>query len=503
MSGAGFFDFQQRIPRRPPTGEPASAPTDARPLTVTQLTAKIERALKSGLPATLLVKGEISNYKAHGSSGHSYFTMKDASACIDCVMFRSDAARLRFEPRDGMELLAVGRVAVYAQRGRYQLYATSLQPIGQDALELAFQQLRAKLETEGLFAAERKRPLPLYPARIVLVTSSATAALQDVLKVLRRFPWLRLFLYHVPVQGDGAAAEIAAAITYLGARHADVGTIDAILLTRGGGSLEDLWAFNDEMVARALVASPIPIITGIGHEVDTSIADLVADYHAHTPTEAAQVLVQHWKTVKDAIESGGIRLRRSLRASIATARQRLLAIERHECFRRPLHRVNQLRQLLDDRQRALSLTLADRLRNEQYRLADYRERLDAHHPRAIVARHRHQLAEAERALANAAHYRLFALRDRLQRAIVLMGDRHPKHQMRLMHERLTQVQARLNSLSPENVLRRGYTISTVKRTGVVVRSVNQLKPGDRILTRLPDGTAESTVEDGRQLPLFE
>jgi len=323
-----------------------------------------------------------------------------------------------------------------------------------------------------------------------------------VFKVLRRFPWLQLFVYDVPVQGEGAAGKIAAAIHHLGARLADL-PIDAILLGRGGGSLEDLWAFNEEVVARAVHRSSIPVITSIGHEIDTSITDLVADYHAHTPTEAAQVLTQHWKHARDVVETTTIHLRRALRTAAATARQRLTSIERHDFLRRPLHGVNQLRQLLDDRQRALSLTFADRLRAEQHRLADYRERLEAHHPRAVVARLRHRLTEAERRLASTAHVRIGALRDRLQAAVVLMGESHPKHQLRLMNERLTQLQARLHSLNPDNVLRRGYSVTTLKKSGAIVRSVRQLKPGDRIITRLPDGTAESIVDDQNQLPLFE
>ena len=253
-------------------------------ISVSQLTAVIDRAIKAGVPGSVLVKGEVSNFKAHAASGHLYFTLKDATACINCVMWKSDAARVKFRPTDGMELLTGGRVAVYAEQGKYQLYVTSLRPIGQGALELALRQLRARLEAEGLFAAARKKPLPPYPLNIALVTSRQTAALQDMLKVLRRFPWLRLSLFHAPVQGDGAGERIADAIAQLNASR-DRPT-DVLLLARGGGSLEDLWAFNEEVVARAIAASRIPVVTGIGHEIDVSIADLVADHHAHTPTEA-------------------------------------------------------------------------------------------------------------------------------------------------------------------------------------------------------------------------
>ena len=281
--------------------------------------------------------------------------LKDPGACVDCVIFKSDAQRLKFKPADGMELLAGGRVGIYAQRGRYQLYVSSLSPIGQGALELAFQQLRAKLQAEGLFAPERKKPLPAFPINIVLVTSRQTAALQDMLKVLRRFPFLQLSVFHVPVQGEGAGEKIAEALGLLN-RQAAKGkrVVDVMLLGRGGGSLEDLWAFNEEVVARAIAKSAIPIVTGVGHEVDVSISDLVADYHAHTPTEAAQVIVAQWRNAPDAIDTIVLRSRRALRQSLTDARQRLSAIERHEVFRRPTDRIDQIRQLLDDRQRTLS-----------------------------------------------------------------------------------------------------------------------------------------------------
>ncbi len=270
-------------------------------------------------------------------------------------MFKSDAVRLKFQPGDGMEMLATGRIGVFPKRGNYQLYVARLDPLGQGALELAFQQLKAKLEAQGLFDPENKKPLPRFPQSIVLVTSQETAALQDMLKVLGRFPWLRVMLYHVAVQGDGCAAKIAGALRDL-SRNADaLGPIDVILLARGGGSLEDLWAFNEEVLARAIAASNIPIVTGVGHEVDTSIADLAADYHAHTPTEAAQVITANWRIAPDTTDALGLRLRRELRMRLNEARQRLAATQRHAVFRRPMDRINTLRQLLDDRQRALFL----------------------------------------------------------------------------------------------------------------------------------------------------
>jgi exodeoxyribonuclease VII large subunit len=212
-------------------GEQTGSARTAEPLTVSALTQQIDRAIRSSLPERVYVRGELSNFKSHGASGHLYFTLKDEGACLNCVMWKSDAVRLRFKPADGLEVIASGAVKVFAQKGSHQLYATSLQPLGQGALELAFQQVRRKLEAEGLFARERKKPLPAYPMRLALVTSNATAALQDMLKVLRRYPWIRLGVYHVPVQGDGSAERIAAALNHL-SRHGRSLRIDAIARAR-------------------------------------------------------------------------------------------------------------------------------------------------------------------------------------------------------------------------------------------------------------------------------
>lgn len=476
MAGTNFFDFHERQTRRKADAPPAAG-GDA--ITVSQLTAKIERAIKTGLPDAVLVKGEVSNCKHHGASGHIYLTLKDANACIDCVMFRSDAARLKFVPEDGMELLATGRVAVYPQRGRYQLYVTRLEPLGQGALEMAFRQLCAKLEAEGLFAAERKKPLPRYPQTLALVTSTQTAAVQDMLKVLRRFPWVRVMVYHVPVQGDGSAEKIAAALTDLNRWRLQLG-VELILLGRGGGSLEDLWEFNEEIVARAVCASGIPVITGIGHEVDVSIADLVADYHAHTPTEAAQVAMAQWRTARDTVDQAGIRLRRELRTRLDEAKQRLTGIARHEAFRRPMDRVNSLRQLLDDRQRALSQAISGRLAESNQRVLRLAAMLGEQHPRHRVALARQKLSSTVASLVG-------AMQQRRQR----------------WQQRVESLAAQLNALSPAAVLKRGYSMTTRKKDGAIVRSPEQVKPGERLLTRLADGQVESVVEDARQMRLFE
>jgi len=515
----GFFQTQSRLAA-------AAAPPAPTAQTVSELTARIDKAIKSGLPGTVLVKGEISNFKPHHGSGHLYFTLKDPSASIDCVMWKDAARAMKFTAADGLEVLAAGRVSVYAERGKYQLYVNNLSPVGQGALELAFRQLRDRLQKEGLFAPDHKKPLPSYPIKIALVTSAATAALQDMLKVLKRFPWLKLFLYDVPVQGEGASEKIAAAIDHLNRRQSTspgptlilgshslspspcprratssrtqeegrgggsdrdepgisltpTSPIDVILLARGGGSLEDLWPFNEERVARAIFASTIPIVTGIGHEVDVSISDLVADHHAHTPTEAAQTITVHWRHAPDLLRSNESRLLRAFAQVIDNARHRLSHIERHEFFRRPADLLNARRQMLDDRQRILTLHVAGKVRRASSSLARLELRLLSRHPRHILALENSRLANLDRSLTRSTHESL--------------------HRRRLELDGLTK---HLQAIGPEQVLRRGYTITTRKKDGHPLRHASGIKPGDALITRFPDGTIESISTDPRQPRLF-
>ena len=528
MSG-GFFEFHERVTRRaPPRPQPPPAQNQqgratSDPVTVSQLTARIDGAIRKALPEMLYVRGEISNFKPHQGSGHLYFTLKDKANCIECVMWKSDAARLKFTPTDGMELVAVAKLSVYGQRGRYQLYVTSLRPLGQGPLELAFQQLRAKLEAQGLFATERKKALPRFPSGIVLVTSREAAACHDMLKVLRRFAWLRIMIYHVPVQGDGAARRVAAALAHLNVTADKVGA-QVILLARGGGSLEDLWPFNEEVVARAVAASRLPIISGIGHEVDVTIADLVADYHAHTPTEAAQVATANWRSAREDLDALSLRLRRSFRGMVQESRHRLAAIERHEVFRRPLGRIHSLRQFLDDRQRALSAAMDQRLSQNDRQLQEISARLERSFPdRLRDARHR--VDQLRHGLDARISRRMRLASDELARVAALLGECHPRYRLQIrqnqlaaMSERLDRAMAaqlaqrstklnglsrQLDSLNPANVLKRGFTLTQRKKDGQLLRSAEQVKPGDRLLTQFADGQVESIVQDANQLPLFE
>lgn len=472
--GENFFDFQQRIKRRPTPA--AASPANQQPLTVGQLTRQIDKAIKSNLPAVLLVQGEISNYKHHEASGNIYFTLKDTDACIDCVMFRSDRQELKFVPSDGMEMIATGRVGIYPQRGRYQFYVTQLQPLGVGSLELAFKQLHARLQAEGLFASERKKTIPRFPSRLALLTSTGTAALQDMLKVLDRFRFLKIGIFHVPVQGDGAAEKIADAIDCLNSCSG----IDVILLSRGGGSLEDLWEFNEECVARAIYNSRIPIITGIGHEIDVCIADLVADYHAHTPTEAAQVVSMHWRAAPQFLESTLSRIAHSARGLMEACRHRLNSAERHEFFRRPIEGINLLRQLLDDRQRELAARVHRRVASANQRLSKLAIRAMEKHPV-------HRLNLENQRVASLSDRLVFSMRCDFQRR----------------RQRLDAMAAHLTAIAPEQVLRRGFTITTLKSTGKIIRQVDQVRPGSRLITRLSVGQIESTATDANQPELFE
>ena len=534
-----FFDFRERITQTPRTGTGAAAPRatgtasssagrgttpGGEPLTVSQLTSQIDRAIKQNMPPSVLVKGELSNCRPNASSGHLYFTLKDDASCINCVMFRSEFSRLKFTPKDGMEMLAAGRVQVYAQQGKYQLYTVSLQPLGVGALEVAFRQLHAKLQAEGLFDRERKRPLPHFPSHVAIVTSRQAAALQDMLKVLRRFPWVRVSVYHVPVQGDGSAERIADALRHLN-RFRDRLEIDVILLGRGGGSLEDLWEFNEECVVRAIVASHVPVVTGIGHEVDTSIADLVADHHAHTPTEAAQVVTAQWRTAPDVIDASKLRLRRGLAQALQHARQRLLGVERHEAFRTPLFRIHGLQQRLDDKERSLALALNRRLGALHRQVQALEAKLESRGPAAQLAAMRRRVEAAQERLSRAGQTRLRRGAQRLASLELELGQRHPRHAVQLAAQRLERLAERLRcevqacvkkqrmtvemterhliAIGPEQVLRRGYSITPRKKDGAIVRSASQSKPGDTLVTRLSDGQIESTAEDANKPKLFE
>ncbi|MGB7082357.1 MAG: exodeoxyribonuclease VII large subunit, partial [Candidatus Acidiferrales bacterium] len=297
---------------------------------VCELTLRLCDVLEAEFP-DVWVEGEISNFRA-AQSGHLYFTLKDEKAQIRCVCFRDQVRGLRFRPEDGLKVTVRGGVSVYESRGEYQIYVSHVEPVGLGALQLAFEQLKKKLEAEGLFDAERKKPLPALPRRIGIVSSPQGAAIRDIVRVLRRrFPNLHVMLFPVKVQGDGAAEEIVRAIRHF--NRAEM--VDVMIVARGGGSLEDLWAFNEEIVARAIAASEIPIITGIGHETDTTIADFAADMRAPTPSAAAEIVVRTRAEFEKHIVECTRELAQHMRYFFSERRHVLRDLATHRAFRRP------------------------------------------------------------------------------------------------------------------------------------------------------------------------
>jgi exodeoxyribonuclease VII large subunit len=404
---------------------PALLPPGAKLLGISELTAQIQQLLEDAFPL-VWVAGEVSNYKKH-SSGHVYLTLKDSQAQIRAVIWRSVASGLRFELNDGLEVMVRGRIGVYAVRGDYQLYVEAIHPKGVGALELALQQLKEKLLQRGYFDPARKKPLPRFPQRVALVTSPTGAALRDLLQIIsRRWPPAELWICPVRVQGEGAAAEIAAALRRLN-RFC---TVDVIVVGRGGGSLEDLWAFNEETVATAIFESRIPIISAVGHEIDFTIADLVADMRAATPSEAAEMVVPDREEFSHSLTALGTRLRLRVQERLSWARRRLEDLRQRRAFRQPLQQVRTLEQFLDERH------------------------------------------------------------ERLQRAIQGRMDRCREH------VRFTA--ARLETLSPLNVLGRGYSLTRKEKGANLIRSAEEVGAGERIVTRLARGQVVSRVEEIQQ-----
>lgn len=350
---------------------------------VAQVTGYIKSLLEADdLLQDLWLEGEVSNWRAY-PSGHIYFTLKDAQAAINCVIWRTHAARLDFEPADGDGVVAHGYISVYEARGTYQFYADHLQKAGAGLWALEFERLKQKLQAEGLFDAARKRPLPRFPRRLGVVTSPAGAAWRDICRVLsRRYPLVEVLLSPTAVQGDDAPPQIAAALELL-ARH---GQVDAIIVARGGGSAEDLWAFNDERVARAIAASPVPVITGVGHETDITIADLVADLRAPTPSAAAEVAVPDGEELRETLAQAVATLEASMRTVLGSARSSLA--RETAALRRasPLSTVNRERQRVDEKVRALAMAVENGLALRRARLQGLERQLAPLSPQGTLER---------------------------------------------------------------------------------------------------------------------
>ena len=356
-------------------------PQQPQPLSISELTRQIRDLLQANFDQVVCV-GEISNL-VRARSGHVYFTLKDDQAQISAVMWKTRAQRLRFEPRDGLQLVAVGSIEVYPPRGSYQLIVEQAFPQGIGPLELAFRQLQEKLGAEGLFDPARKRPLPEYPTRLALVTSATGAAVRDMLQVLtRRWPLTDLVIVPVPVQGPQAAPRIAQGL----ADAARIPGVEVIITGRGGGSLEDLWPFNEEVVARAIAASPVPVISAVGHEIDVSIADLVADQRALTPTEAAEFAVPHLPEVLSRLHELQRNMDKYLRLQTQQARRWLELISQRRLFQKPRELFSRQRRELDEIEQLLTTLVQQRVLQSRQEIQTVSARLEPHSPLRVLAR---------------------------------------------------------------------------------------------------------------------
>jgi exodeoxyribonuclease VII large subunit len=443
--------------------QPEGPPRRTRTLTVAQLTNRIQGALEVEF-ADVWVEGEISNLKI-ADSGHWYFSLKDESAQIRAVVWKTATRLIRFRPKDGMRVVVRGGVRVYAPRGEYQLSIEVIEPLGKGSLQQAFEDLKDKLEKEGLFDPKRKRPLPMLPRRLGLVTSPTGAVLRDILRVLRsRYANLEVLLYPARVQGEGAAAEIAQGIRALNR----IGGLDVLILARGGGSLEDLWAFNDEAVARAIGASRIPTICAVGHETDFTIADFVADLRAATPSAAAERVVKAKVDLEAHLAALDKHLSGALSVRLTRVRSRLAALTSHRVFEAERGRLRTAAQRVDDLVRRAETGLTrqrergrDRLRHADTRLAAFRWDRQVAERRKAVSRQRDSLGARLRAIVTA------------RRAA------------------LGRAAGKLDSLSPLAVLGRGYALAW--RGERLLRAAADVAVGEPIRVRLHQGTLDATV----------
>jgi exodeoxyribonuclease VII large subunit len=440
-------------------------------LTVAELTERITDVLEGEI-GMIWVEGEVSNLRRQ-ASGHTYFTLKDASAQLGCVLFARTAAGAGREAlRDGLQVQLHGQISVYQARGQYQLMVRLVQPKGEGVLQARFEELKRRLAAEGLFDQERKRPMPRFPQRIGVVTSPTGAAIRDFLQVLhRRHPGLRVVVSPVRVQGKGAAAEIAAAIRELAAGSEEIGPVDVIVVTRGGGSLEDLWEFNEEVVARAIAASSIPVVSAVGHEIDFSIADFVADLRAPTPSAAAELLSADGGELIERCRSLVARIGREATAFTERYRAQEERLASSPLFREPLRRLDAARQNSDALEETLSSLLDRRLEQSAARIATASAQLASAHPARQIAAARQSLE----AFGNEVGLKTL-------------------HRLELEEGRFARLQSALSALSPEATLKRGFSI-TRNADGRVLTSATQVKEGDQLRTQLAEGEIFSEVEN--------
>lgn len=454
------FEDDETTPAAP-VEEPPVPETPARPpiYTVSELTADIRACLDHGF-GQLAVEGELSNCR-RWNTGHLYFTLKDSGAQMRAVMFRSAARQLRFAPADGQHVVARGRLGVYEAKGEYQLVCEALEPQGLGALQLAFEQLKKRLAADGLFAADRKRPLPLLPRKIGVVTSLDGAALRDILSVLgARYPQAHVVIRPARVQGEGAAADVARGLGAI----CRVPGVDVVIVGRGGGSIEDLWAFNEEAVARAIAACPVPVISAVGHETDVTIADFVADLRAPTPSAAAEQVVARRDEFVGRIDRQVERIGAIVERRLMGARTRVHALKGRAAFAGVPGGVAMRGRHVGELSQALRHALRDRLGAADRRLVISMRQLERHDPRRRLATTR---------------TRLTAAGGRLEAAM----DRRQAHGA----GRLAELAGRLQSLSPLAVLGRGYAMCWDATRSRIVRAADEVAAGDQVRVTLGQG----------------
>ncbi|MET0106556.1 MAG: exodeoxyribonuclease VII large subunit [Sedimenticola sp.] len=434
--------------------------------TVSRLNSEVRAVLEGSFPL-LWVEGEISNL-ARPASGHIYFSLKDPHAQVRCAMFRMKRQRLRFEPENGLQVLIRARVGLYEGRGEFQLVVEHMEPSGEGALRQAFEQLKQKLAAEGLFDTEQKREIPAFPRRIGIITSPSGAAVRDVLTVLkRRQPAIEPIIYPVPVQGDEAPARIAEMIR-IADRRAEC---DTLILTRGGGSLEDLMAFNDEQVARAIHAAETPIISAVGHEIDFTIADFVADHRAPTPSAAAELASPDQLEMTNRVNLLSRRLLYRFQQRISQGGHKLESVEKRLQLMHPGQRLIQRQQRMDELEQRMKRGLDNRIRRQQHRLEALTARLQGHTPAHRLGRTAQRTEQLSR---------------RLQLAINARQQRNA--------QQFSTLVARLDTLSPLATLQRGYSITRTHPEQSVILDASTLSGGERIETLLAKGRVISVVE---------
>ena len=438
---------------------------------VSEFTSEVKRLLEKQI-GQVWVSGEITNFRSQ-RSGHIYFTLKDAGSQLSCVLFRGETKVDRALLEDGRKVVVQGDVTVYEARGQYQLVVRAIELQGVGALQAAFEKLKQRLQAEGLFAPERKRPLPKYPRRIGLVTSPTGAAIRDVLHVVeRRNPGLEIILAPCRVQGQGAADEIAAAIRLLNelSLQPSAFSLDLILLTRGGGSLEDLWAFNEEAVARAIFESSIPVVSAVGHEIDFTISDFVADVRAATPSAAAEIITEGFFSSIQFVSEAGGRLRQLCHAQLENRQYELTQTFQRLARAHPRRRLNDWLQRLDDLQTGLIRCTRQGVRDRRVEWRNFSRRLSRVRPALLLKQRREAVQQEKQRLYEQTH-----------------------HSLRERWNRLGTLQARLRLLGPEQVLARGYSITSDAVTGKVLRAAAEVQAGQKLRTRLAQGEVTSTA----------